>query len=939
MSGRRHTVIANDGGAPARPAVDRREALRLLAAGAALAAASCSRPRGEITPWVDQPEGSAQGRAEMFASALPFCGYARGVVVRVQDGRPNKIEGNPRHPFSMGATDPFLEAAILDLFDPQRRKTAHGPLGPSDETALGAALLAQLAREQARRGAGVRVLTSRNCSPTFQRRLAAFQARFPAARVHRWEPVHDDAERAGARLAFGRPLTALPRLQDAQVIVALDADPLGPGPDQIRLGRGYAARRNPALGPVSRLYVLEPGMTATGAMADRRAALASSLVRNAALRIAAGLGATGGPNAELPEAARRVADDAVRDLQGARGKAIVLAGPSQPPEVHALVHWINARLGAPVGFVEPVDAVAEDNAAGLQALARDLHAGAVSTLVVIDANPVYDAPPELGLAEAIGRAPFSLHAGFYDDETARLCRWRLPLAHPLESWSDGRALDGTASLIQPMVAPLYGGRPDHALAGMLANDGEGDGMAAVLRTWAAQAGANADAWRLKVLSEGVIADTAAKPVTTSQPPLPRVAPARPVSGLEVRLQPSPSVWDGRLALNAWLQECPDPLTKEVWGASLRLGRPDAERLGVQDGDRVRLARGGARLEVPVRLTPGQAAGTATLLLGYGRQAGGPVGDGVGENAYALRDRAAEWALEGVEIVKAAGRAPVAGTQHAFRLDGDLAKQFPVVPPGGRPKDPKTDPQPTLLPPAQPQKPAWAMVIDNALCIGCNACVVACQAENNLPVIGADEVRHQRDMHWLRIDRYDTSDDERDPRPGFQPVPCMHCEHAPCEPVCPVEASVHDDQGLNVQVYNRCIGTRFCESNCPYKVRRFNFLDYQDESRIYGDELNTGSITAQRNPEVTVRARGVMEKCTYCVQRIRASESVWGSGPPVTACQAACPTGAIVFGDKADPATEVARLQTDPRRYALLGELGTRPRTTYLARVRNDGGGA
>jgi Fe-S-cluster-containing dehydrogenase component len=437
-----------------------------------------------------------------------------------------------------------------------------------------------------------------------------------------------------------------------------------------------------------------------------------------------------------------------------------------------------------------------------------------------------------------------------------------------------------------------------------------------------------------VLAAGVIDGTAAEPVAASAPRLPAVASAAQSQGLEIRLQPSASVWDGRYAPNAWLQECPDPLTKEVWGASFRIARADAQRLGLTDGDRLRLARGAANVEASVRVVSGQATGTATLLLGYGRQRVGPIADGIGPNAYHLRTDAAEFALTGVQVVRAEGRRATPETQHHYVLDDpDLKRLFPVVPPSGRPAEPNVGPQPTLLPASEGHPPAYAMVIDNAVCIGCNACVVACQAENNIPVIGPDEIVHERDMHWLRVDRFDTREDDQDPQPGFQPTPCMHCEHAPCEPVCPVEASVHDQHGLNLQVYNRCVGTRFCEANCPYKVRRFNFRDYQDQQHLYAG-LNALPVTAQRNPEVTVRARGVMEKCTYCLQRLRASRAVWGDKPPVTACQAACPTRAIAFGDLSDPKSEVAQLQADPRRYALLGHLGTHPRTTYLARVRN-----
>jgi Fe-S-cluster-containing dehydrogenase component len=469
----------------------------------------------------------------------------------------------------------------------------------------------------------------------------------------------------------------------------------------------------------------------------------------------------------------------------------------------------------------------------------------------------------------------------------------------------------------------------------MAEDGVADPARAVAQTWAPLAGGDAEGWRRAALAAGVIDNTQERPVVA--PPEPRpplVVPAVPVHGLEIRLQPSASVWDGGPAPNAWLQECPDPLTKEVWGSSLRVGRADASRLNLADGERLRLARGSSSVEASVRIVSGQAPGTATLLLGYGRSRVGPIADGIGCNGYLLRTKAAEFALAGLQITRGQGNEKTPETQHHYLLDDeDLKRQFPIVPPGGRPAQPDVGPEPSLLPARTRVAPAWGMVIDNTLCIGCNACVVACQAENNTPVIGPDEIVHERDMHWLRIDRYDTSEDDQDPQPGFQPVPCMHCEHAPCEPVCPVEASVHDEHGLNLQVYNRCIGTRFCQANCPYKVRRFNFLDYQDQAHLYPG-LNALPVTAPRNPEVTVRARGVMEKCTYCLQRIRAAQAVWGSKPPVTACQAACPTRAIVFGDLADPGSQVAQLQADPRRYALLGHLDTRPRTTYLARVRN-----
>jgi molybdopterin-containing oxidoreductase family iron-sulfur binding subunit len=672
-------------------------------------------------------------------------------------------------------------------------------------------------------------------------------------------------------------------------------------------------------------------MTLTGAAADRRATAYPDEIARAAHMLAGALGASvSAPTPSPPVAA--LMNAAARDLLAARGRALVLVGRDHPAALHAFAAWANNQLKAPADWIAPVDPDPAPHAAGLAALAEEMHAGAVRTLLMLDCNPVYHAPLALGFADGLKRVPLSIAAASFPSETTAAATRVAPLAHGLEVWGDLRGPDGTTSLVQPLIRPLYDGCSALRILDLLdPRAATASDHARVQAIWRPQAGPDFGRWWTETLVAGVVAASAAPPVAVPAPRL--VLPESPKSGpppVIVSVLPSPALWDGRYASNAWAQECPEPLTKEVWGSSLRVARSDAERLGLDDGMIVRL--GG--IEAPARIVPGQADGVMTLFAGYGRRDSGPIADGIGANAFALRGAPADSL-----VPQPTGRhATVQSTQHFFRLEGDLAKLFPVLAPGAH--MPAPAPQASVLPAASPSGPAehaWAMVIDTSVCIGCNACVVACQAENNVPVIGVEEIAMGRDMHWLRVDRYDRGDGD-DPRPGFQPVPCMHCEKAPCEPVCPVEASVHDAEGLNVQVYNRCIGTRTCQANCPYKVRRFNFLAYPDPEMW--KPYDAASLTAQHNPDVTVRARGVMEKCTYCLQRISAAKHrAAATGAPirdgdvVTACEAACPTRAIAFGDLADPVSRVNTEKRDPRHYALLEELGTRPRTTYLAKVR------
>jgi molybdopterin-containing oxidoreductase family iron-sulfur binding subunit len=921
-------------------AVHRRAALKFLASGAALALASCGHPDEQVVPYVEVPDGVTPGIRMAFASALALAGYARGVVVTAIEGRPIKIDGNPRHPASLGATDIFAEAAILSLYDPARSKAPRSGNTLRSWTAFEGELQSQLEQARARKGAGLRILTNRITSPTLLGQLDGVLKSLPEAKWYRYEPVDDDAERRGAMQAFGRPLTALPRLRDARVVLALDADPIGFGPEQIRLSREFAAaRQTSSPADFLRLYVVEPTFTLSGASADHRLPLDHALIRNVALAVAADLGASV-EKPPLPDAAQRFSRAVAADLKSRTGQAMVLTGRRQPAEVHALCHWINQTLHAPIDFIAPVDPAASGHGESLRALADEIAEGKVRTLIILADNPVYDAPGELKLGEALASVPCSAHLTLYDNETSARCKWHLPLSHALESWSDLRAYDGTASVMQPLIRPLYDTRTAHQLLAFLDGAVTASAYDLVRSHWQNANATDFDSWWRQMLEDGVIADTAAKKESVGDVTLPKLTPGQQPGTLSLVLGPDPSIWDGSVANNAWLQECPKPLTKQVWGNALHVSKAQAAKLGLVDGNVVRLRCAQGTLEAPVLVRPGQADQTIETTIGYGRTLAGAIGNGIGFDLNALRRLDTPWVIDGVEIAHTGRQQDLLLTQHHFQLEGearDLQPRFTLaeLAQGRAAHLPKPgDTPPTLYPRHDSDTYAWAMVIDAGACTGCNACVVACQSENNVPIVGPAEIAVGRDMHWLRIDSYLV-----DERPGFSPIPCMHCEHAPCEPVCPVAASIHDSEGLNLQVYNRCVGTRFCESNCPYKVRRFNFFGYADGEEYAN--LGAESIRAMFNPDVTVRTRGVMEKCTYCVQRISRARRTAGKenrrirdGEVVTACQVACPTRAISFGDLSDPETKIHALRREPRSYALLGELGTRPRTTYLARAEN-----
>ncbi|MGG5823586.1 4Fe-4S dicluster domain-containing protein [Falsiroseomonas sp. HW251] len=928
---------------PPDDAIGRRQAaLGLLAAALTGALGGCDRPEEEILPYVRMPERLVPGRPLTFATSLPLEGQARGVLVTSFEGRPTKVSGNPSHPASRGATDVFAEAEVLSLYDPDRSRAVRiGDRIGSWDSAL-AALLPRLAALEARGGEGLRLLTGPITSPTLVRLIGDTRRRFPAMHWHVHAAVGEANRRDGAALAFGRTLAIRPRLDRAAVTLALDADPLGPGAEQIANARAFAARRMARAGATgfSRLYVAEPLPTLTGASGDHRLCVHPAVLRDMAVTLAARLGADLAPP-DLPPDAARFLDAALSDLQAHRGEALVLTGEWQDARMHALVHWINARLDAPIGAIEPL----LPDAPGLDPLVEAMQAGQVEALFVLGANPAYDAPAALGFAEARRRVPFLLHHGLHRDETAALSDIHVPAPHALEEWGDLRAPDGTASLVQPLIRPLYGTRGMVSLLGVLAGTLDVEAHPAVRATWAGRTGLHGDAfeaWWREALHAGVVPDSSAPPVPLP-PPRPPEAPERPLQeGRILALRPDPTIWDGVQANNAWLQECPKPFTSQTWGNAALMNPRDASARGVGDGDVVTLDLEGRRIEAPVLLREEVAPGVVGLTLGYGRRAAGAIGSGLGVDAYAIRRPEAPWYAPGLSVTSAGHRARLATRQDHQTLEGEAREILPVVPLDEiirAAAQPPAPPPPDFYPDVDYDGYAWGMVIDTTLCIGCNACVVACQSENNVPVVGPEQIAMGRVMHWLRVDTYTQRGPGGAALTGFQPVPCMHCEKAPCEPVCPVAASVHDHEGLNVQVYNRCIGTRFCQSNCPYKVRRFNFFGYAD-GQEYANQ-GAPSLAAQRNPEVTVRARGVMEKCTYCVQRIsqqrreaKKENRAIGDGEVVTACQAACPTQAIVFGDLNQPRSSVAALRREPHHYALLGHLGTRPRTTYLKQARN-----
>jgi len=1007
--------------------VERRTFLKLMGASLALAGLSgCAfQPAEKVVPNVKEAENTVPGKALFFATASSLGGIATPLLARSNEGRPTKLEGNPDHPNSRNAdpndrgssaTDIFSQASVLSLYDPDRSNV---PLF-REEARTWATFVGEirtaLDEQRPKQGAGIRFLTETITSPTLAAQLKGILAEFPQAKWHQYEPVNNDNARAGAMRAFGQPVNTIYDFSKADRILSLDADFLSAHPGMLKYARDFAARRRITEGKkeMSRLYVIETTPTTTGAAADHHWSVKPSEMWGAAFAVFGGLGGKTVANAGSITGL----DAMARDLQQHKGAGIVIAGKEASPAVHAFAHAMNDALGNvgnTVFYTDPVEANSVDQRQSLQELLNDIDNGRVELLVIVGGNPVYNTPADLKLdKDRMFKTKLRVHLSQYKDETSDFCHWHIPESHYLEAWSDTRAYDGTVSIVQPLIEPLYQSKSAHELLAVFSPQydkkpydivrdywrGASNQQSAVSKQQTANSkqpeetggqqsqlivsasvipgGGDFESWWRKCVHDGFVPNTALPTKTfaqkfvgyeMSESAMSEPGPAS-ASSYELVFRTDPTIYDGRFANNGWLQELPKPLSKLTWENAALISPNTAKQLGITKTigkkggdiyvDTLKITHQGRTFTktVPTWITPGQPDGVITIHLGYGRTHAGRVGNGLGGNglgfnAYEIRTSDSPWFASGVKVEKGVGQALVAVTQLHFMLeDRDFSKEDRDVlrsqtldeylkgTPAGESHDPKPDD--TLYHPElfdyQNQgnglNYAWGMAIDLNNCVGCNACTIACQSENNIPIVGKEQVVRSREMHWIRVDTYFKGEDANKPEAtNFMPVPCMHCENAPCEPVCPVHATVHSAEGLNDMVYNRCVGTKYCSNNCPYKVRRFNFFLYQD--------WETPTYQLMRNPEVSVRSRGVMEKCTYCVQRIQGAKiqsELEGrkvrDGEIVTACQAVCPTEAIVFGDVNDPNSRVSKLKSDKRNYSLLGELNTKPRTTYLSALRN-----
>ncbi|MFZ0307608.1 MAG: TAT-variant-translocated molybdopterin oxidoreductase [Candidatus Sulfotelmatobacter sp.] len=962
--------------------VSRRGFLKVMGASMALAGMTgCVRlPLEPIVPYVRQPEDVIPGRPQFYATAMTLGGYASPLLVESHLGRPTKIEGNDKHPASLGGTDIFAQAHVLGLYDPDRSQSVVSMGDQRSWQSFLTALHGPLSAQKALQGAGIRILTPTISSPTLADQLRGFLKIYPQAKWHVYEPVNRDNVLEGAKLAFGQPVETIYDFEKADVIVSLDADFLYAGfPGNVRYIRDFAKRRNPepfvgldkSLYPhsMNRLYVIESTPTTTGAKADHRLPARSSEIEGFAHGLATLLevptDATGaGGKPEVMKFLMAL----ISDLANHRGSSIVIAGDHQPPAVHALTHAINAKLGNMYKTVLPcfaVDPNPINQTESLKELATDIQSGKVDLLAILGGNPAYDAPSDLNFAELLksNEVPLRVHLGLYQNETAELCQWHVNQAHELEAWGDARTYDGTVSIIQPLIAPLYGGKSALEFVALLSGQADSTGYDLTRAYWQKQhTGADFEQFWRKSLHDGWIEGTLVVPFAEAgsarQSNIASPAASDP-NTIELNIRRDPTIYDGQFSNNGWLQELPKPMTKLTWDNAILIGPKMAERLQIKVEDVVELSVpgngvNGKKVTGPVWIQAGHPDNSVTVTLGYGRKRAGRVGTAVGFDAYALRTTAAPWIATGLQIRKTGETYKLASTQGYQSMDTPDGGHRPLVrettleeyrkePTFAQEEEPA--PGLTLYKP-YPYKEedyAWGMAIDLNSCVGCNNCMLACQSENNIAVVGKEQAVIGRHMHWIRVDTYyqypDPEARDRDnPKAFFQPVPCMQCENAPCEVVCPVGATNHSSEGLNDMVYNRCVGTRYCSNNCPYKVRRFNFLLFQD--------WVTPQYKMMRNPDVSVRSRGVMEKCTYCIQRInehkidaetasvREGKQIKVGDELQTACQQSCPAGAIIFGNLNDPDSKVSKLKALSRNYSLLGELNTRPRTTYLAEVSN-----
>jgi molybdopterin-containing oxidoreductase family iron-sulfur binding subunit len=970
--------------------VTRRRFMKLMSASMALAGMTltgCRRwPQEKLAPYTSVPHNrTAPGIPEQYATIMEINGVGSPLLVTSFDGRPIKIEGNPSHPYSQtvanraGASDAMAQASILEIYDPDRSQAVINRAGStqvaSDWGRFTNWMNATIDSLTSRQGQGLAILGESTSSLTTARLKAAVLKRFPKAQFFEYEPLSRDNEIAGVKLALGRPARQVLNLSKAMVLVLLDADPLGTHPAHVHYAFEWASNRPNAKKQMSRVYAIESAMTISGSVADCRLGVRPSRIGAILSALAARLGA-GGMDMTLAPEEESLIKHLLADIADNSGKSLVMVGAQHEPALHALALAINEKIGA-VGstltLVQEPDGDRASHFDSIADLAGKLKAGRIDTLVILGGNPAYDAPADLDFASAMKSAGTSIHLSLYDNETSHAALWHVPRAHFLEAWGDCRAWDGTIGICQPLIEPLYGGKTSDQVLAFLAGEPETESDAIVRKTFAEMEDA---AWR-EALNEGLVKNSGFKPV--SGPILTAPAPlAAAQQGYEVRFLQDSKLYDGRFATSGWLQEIPDPLSKIVWDNAALISKKDADSLGVGIGDMLEIAVGSSSVKIAAFVLPGQPAGVVGLALGYGRTLGEHIGSDVGVNTYALRKSGAMF-FAPAQVSKTGDYYELATTQDHHLIDqlGIEMRQSQVGEKYNGAevihemtfkewKEVKAAPERSIplqlyQPPEELDDPnerhhAWGMSIDLSKCIGCHACVAACQAENNIPIVGKDQVLKNRQMHWIRIDRYFKGEaDDPNPEVVFQPVACQHCENAPCEQVCPVGATTHDTEGLNVMVYNRCVGTRYCSNNCPYKVRRFNYLDWHSQDPRHDkypkpwlnlpdlQQIETVPKVKQMmyNPEVTVRMRGVMEKCTFCIQRIhnttiskRAHGEKLNDGDIMTACQQACPTQAIVFGDLKEK-SKVSRLHGDPRAYGLLDEaLATKPRNMYLAKVSN-----
>jgi MoCo/4Fe-4S cofactor protein with predicted Tat translocation signal len=1008
--------------------LSRRNFVKVMGASLALAGLSgcVIQPSEQIVPYVRAPEGMLPGKPNFFATAMSLGGVAVGLLAKSYEGRPIKVEGNPDHPGSKGATDVLAQASILGMYDPDRSQEVTYRGGPKTWEAFVGELRAAIEENRKDGGAGVRFLSETVTSPTLIDQFAKVKTELPNSKWIQYEPVNADNAMAGAKMAFGSPVQTIYKFDKAERILSLDADIFSSF--NVGLIKDYSAARrfSNEKKEINRLYMVETTITITGAKADHRLAVKPSQMAEVAKAIAAAVGVSGATSSYRDNSAWIAA--MAKDLVAFKGKSLVVAGENQSPMVHALAHAMNGALGnvgQTVVYAEPMSPNTDKlQIEQLRELIGDIDAGRVKMLIILGGNPVYNTPVDLKLsAERMMKIPLRAHLGLYSDETAELCQWHVADKHFLEGWSDARAYDGTATIVQPLIQPLYDSKNAHeflqlflkenfdkkdldivkeywqrqnvggaAAAPALANNAANasapaantapavnSGTKSVANSAAPRPAAAAtpknfeDNWR-KAVHDGIIPNTAAavKTVTAnaaflSQPSTPNPAAS---GNLEISILHDPCVYDGRFTNNGWLQELPNPLNKVTWDNVGLVSPRTAERLNLNQGRSERDAREiaggnqgtafinakggnlfsdladityqgvGMNKPVPMWISPGQPDDVITIFMGYGRTRAGRVGTGIGYNAFDVR-RSDAMDFGFGALTRRNEQTTIASTQTHFNMEGrDLLRVWDLddVEENAKIGHQRNEYDKSMYPYEQHQATydanhKWGMSIDLNSCVGCNACVLACQSENNIAVVGKQQVERHRMMHWLRVDAYYTGELNDPKGPEFQPVLCQQCEQAPCEVVCPVHATVHSAEGLNDMVYNRCVGTRYCSNNCPYKVRRFNFLLYQD--------WDTPQYKLMRNPEVTIRSRGVMEKCTYCTQRIAAArieaekdQRAIRDGEVVTACQAACPTDAIIFGDMHDKNSQVAKTKQDIRGYNLLNELNTQPRTTYLAGLKN-----